>query len=143
MKKVIFAIAMLFCCAISEVYAQATLEYIPQFNMQVNQLIAHGGPQYQYLIQRFRNVNWGKDLRTQEVPIVTRDEIQALYREKEMIEQLRWHYFQISRSSGYSGVGNTEYGMISTMLSNMVISNYIPLQTRLRFFTVHRPDAVR
>lgn len=143
MKKVIFAIAMLFCCAISEVYAQATLEYIPQFNMQVNQLIAHGGPQYQYLMQRFRNVNWNKDLRTQEVPIVTRTEIQAFYREKELISQLQMHYFRNSRPVGYLGVGNAEYGMISTMLSNLVISNYIPLQTRLQFFTVQRPDAVR
>lgn len=144
MKKILFAAVLLFALVGAPVQAQFSLEYVPQFGMYLNQLCANGGPMYQSIKRRLDTIDTGKNIREQSVPIITRQEIQAFYREKEMIKQLERNalnnQFNHLRAGNYIMSQRCQDAWNGLMRLSF---SYAGMAGRLENFAAARPDAIR
>ena len=144
MKKILFAAVLLFALVGAPVQAQFSLEYVPQFGMYLNQLCANGGPMYQSIKRRLDTIDTRKNIREQSVPIITRQEIQAFYREKEMIQQLERNalnnQFNHLQARNYIMSQRCQDAWKGLMRLGFA---YAGLAGRLENFAAARPDAIR
>ena len=144
MKKILFAAALLFTLLGTSAYAQFSLEYVPQFGMYLNQLCANGGPMYQTLKQRLDSIDTSRNIREQSVPIITRQEIRAFYREQDAIRQLQStasrNQFDYLRARNYIMSQRCQDAWNGLMRLSF---SYAGMAARIENFAAARPDAIR
>lgn len=99
---------------------------------------------YQSIKRRLDTIDTRKNIREQSVPIITRQEIQAFYREKEMIQQLGRNalnnQFNHLRAENYIMSQRCQDAWRGLMSLGFA---YAGLAGRLENFAAARPDAIR
>lgn len=108
-------------------------EYVAEFGMYLNQLCAYGGPMYQSLQKRMNSIDWNRNLQNQIVPVVTRQEILELRREKERIRGL----LRIAIRRSLHGDSSAYYALSD------LSSKYTSLICTIEIFARRRPDAIQ
>lgn len=106
--------------------------YIPELGMYLNELIANGGPCCQQLRAKLEQINWNQDLRQQNVPVISRAEIQAFEREIHFVNMYAYKFEYVGPN-----------GWLRQMMSDAFRNNYITVRSYLQVFSIHRPDAIR
>lgn len=112
----------------------STTVYLPEVGMYLNQFLGQGGPMYQRMYARMTSINWQEDIKRQSVPIITRQELDAFYREKQFMSNL-WTYL------------NNRYGVMAVDYDayqyGYMLGMYGNVSDALTRFSNMRPDAIR
>lgn len=114
--------------------------YIPEMGMYLNEFLSKGGPMYRRLYSRLASstVNWNADLKTQTVPIITRQELEAFYKEQRFLLNLNSYLEQRYSAGIFQFQSNHE-----AYQHGYCIGAYSNFANVLTAFSLKRPDAIQ
>lgn len=126
-------------------YRNIGQQYISDFGMTLEQVCINGGPMYQAMLNRLRTINFYQNLKTQTIPVISKQEIQAFEREHSRIKQLYQHYSNWASMLSYADDGgNIKIALLNWCRSlSSQDSLYTQLSWYLRRVCNERPDAIQ
>ena len=144
MKKSALVIIAMLSFNVTFLHAQ---EPAREPEISIETLVREGGPVYQKLNKRLSSVQWDKDLKTQDIPKIYADEIEAFNREKIQVKKMQSsaanHVLRKPVVKDFELYINYRAEAQADRLFNVLFFKYNPLGARIEQLKKQRPDVIK